>query len=230
MGSAINHCQLKIEKLLIKKKIKFRDANGNEIKEINYLINYIDNSIEKYIKEKKFSVQTRSTKDGKNIYKNYNFSDYTDLWSFVKKIFEGKLSIEEARKQQNAIEQKITELHNRLNYSGPGKGINPSTTKTLEDLYSNAKNLYIIIEDIINEMFSTEDEKLDIATGGDDDRRKSVIETILRFGDKEEQEIGKGLKIMTPRQMITRLPILLAQKQTGNNSQKLNNEVRQIIY
>ena len=79
-------------------------------------------------------------------------------------------------------------------------------------------------------MFNTEDEKLDIATGGDDDRRKSVIETISRFGDKEEQEIGKGLKIMTPRPLITKLPILLAQKQAGNNSQKLNNEIRQIIY
>ena len=30
--------------------------------------------------------------------------------------------------------------------------------------------------------------------------------------------------------MITRLPILLAQKQAGNNSQKLNNEIRQINY
>ena len=30
--------------------------------------------------------------------------------------------------------------------------------------------------------------------------------------------------------MITRLPILLAQKQARNNSQKLNNEIRQIIY
>ena len=30
--------------------------------------------------------------------------------------------------------------------------------------------------------------------------------------------------------MITRLPILLAQKQAGNNSQKLNNEIRQITY
>ena len=30
--------------------------------------------------------------------------------------------------------------------------------------------------------------------------------------------------------MITRLPILLAQKQAGNNSQKLNNEKRKIIY
>ena len=50
------------------------------------------------------------------------------------------------------------------------------------------------------------------------------------MGDKEEPEIGKGLKIMTPKQMITRLPILLAQKQAANNSQKLNNEIRQIIY
>ena len=59
------------------------------------------------------------------------------------------------------------------------------------------KNLYIIRENIINEMFNTEDEKLDIATGGDDDIRKSVIETISRLGDKEEQEIGKGIEIMT---------------------------------
>ena len=79
-------------------------------------------------------------------------------------------------------------------------------------------------------MFNTEDEKLDIATSGDDDRRKSLIETISRFADKEESEIGKGLKIMTPSQLITRLTILLAQKQAGNNSQKLNNEIRQIIY
>ena len=35
---------------------------------------------------------------------------------------------------------------------------------------------------------------------------------------------------MTPNQLITRLSILLAQKQAGNNNQKLNNEIRQIIY
>ena len=91
------------------------------------------------MKEKNFSIQTRSTKYGKPIYKNCNFNDYTNLWSLVKKIFEGKLSIKEARKQQNAIEKKITELHKRINYSGPGKVLNKSTKKTLEDLYSNAK-------------------------------------------------------------------------------------------
>ena len=134
------------------------------------------------------------------------------------------------------MEKKITEFYNRLNPSGPRKRMNLSTKKRLENLHSNVKNLYIIREDIINEMFNTEDEKLDIATGGDDDRRKSVIVTISRLerrikkGNKEEPEIGKGLKIMTPRQMITRLPILLAHKQADNNSQKLNIEIRQIVY
>ena len=120
---------IKDRKISDTKKIQVRDVNGNEIKELNYLVDYIDNSIEKHIIRKNFSVQTRSTKDGKSIYKNYNFSDYTDLWSLVKRIFEGKLSIKEARKQQNAIEKKITELHNRLNCSGPGKRMNLSTTK-----------------------------------------------------------------------------------------------------
>ena len=82
MESTINHCQLKIKKII---NIKKTDANGNEIKELNYLVDYIDDSIEKYIEGKIFSIQTRSTKDGKPIYKNYNFSDYTDLWSLVKK-------------------------------------------------------------------------------------------------------------------------------------------------
>ena len=54
MGSTINHCQLKIEKLVIHKKIKFRDANDNEIKQLNYLVEYIDSSIEKYIEGKMF--------------------------------------------------------------------------------------------------------------------------------------------------------------------------------
>ena len=40
----------------------------------------------------------------------------------------------------------------------------------------------------------------------------------------------KGLKILTKKQMLNRLPILLAQIQAGNNSKSLKNELRQIIY
>ena len=41
---------------------------------------------------------------------------------------------------------------------------------------------------------------------------------------------GKGLKILTNKQMLNRLPILLAQIQAGNNSKSLKNELRQILY
>ena len=41
---------------------------------------------------------------------------------------------------------------------------------------------------------------------------------------------GKGLKILTPKQRLQRLPIALAQVKAGNNSENLLNEIRQIIY
>ena len=41
---------------------------------------------------------------------------------------------------------------------------------------------------------------------------------------------GTGLKLLTNKQMLNRLPILLAQIQAGNNSSKLKNEIRQILY
>ena len=48
--------------------------------------------------------------------------------------------------------------------------------------------------------------------------------------DAAERQQGQGLKILTPKQMITRLPILLAQLKAGSNSQKLKNEIRQLLY
>ena len=48
--------------------------------------------------------------------------------------------------------------------------------------------------------------------------------------DAAERQRRQGLKLLTPRQMITRLPILLAQLKAENNSQKLKNEIRQLLY
>ena len=45
-----------------------------------------------------------------------------------------------------------------------------------------------------------------------------------------EEQFGKGLKILTPNQMLKRLPIALAQVKAGNNSESLLNEIRQIVY
>ena len=41
---------------------------------------------------------------------------------------------------------------------------------------------------------------------------------------------GTGLKILTPKQMLQRLPIALAQVKAGNNSENVLNEIRQIVY
>ena len=47
---------------------------------------------------------------------------------------------------------------------------------------------------------------------------------------KKNETEGKGLKILTPKQMLQRLPIALAQVKAGNNSESLLNEIRQIVY
>ena len=41
---------------------------------------------------------------------------------------------------------------------------------------------------------------------------------------------GKCLRILTPNQMLSRLPITLVQLKAGNNSEKLKNEIRQLLY
>ena len=60
------------------------------------------------------------------------------------------------------------------------------------------------------------------------DKIVEVVREIIKF-NKQNQE-GKGIKILTPNQMLSRLPISLAQLQAGNNSEKLKNEIRQLLY
>ena len=46
----------------------------------------------------------------------------------------------------------------------------------------------------------------------------------------EKPTTGEGFQILTPKQMLQRLPIALAQKKAVNNSKSLLNEIRQIVY
>ena len=60
------------------------------------------------------------------------------------------------------------------------------------------------------------------------DKILEFVEKILNFNELNQQV--KGSKILTPNQMLSRLPISLAQLQAGNNSEKLKNEIRQLLY
>ena len=55
-----------------------------------------------------------------------------------------------------------------------------------------------------------------------------IVEEIIEFN--EQNQSGIGLKILTPNQMFSRLPITLARLKAGNNSEKLKNEIRQLLY
>ena len=55
-----------------------------------------------------------------------------------------------------------------------------------------------------------------------------IGEKVLEFNNRSQR--GVGLTIVTPDQMVSRLPITLAQLKAGNNSKKLKNEIRQLLY
>ena len=55
-----------------------------------------------------------------------------------------------------------------------------------------------------------------------------IVEEILEFNEQKQE--GQGLKILTLNQMLSGLPISLAQLKAGNNSEKLRNEMRQLLY
>ena len=57
-----------------------------------------------------------------------------------------------------------------------------------------------------------------------------IVENVLDFSEKIQKQQGLGLKILTPNQILSRLPISLGQLKTGNNSEIPKNEVRQLLY
>ena len=58
-----------------------------------------------------------------------------------------------------------------------------------------------------------------------------IVNEIIDFNKEiQKQKQRQGLKILTPSQMLSRLPISLTQLKAGNNSEKLKNEIRQLLY
>ena len=108
----------------------------------------------------------------------------------------------------NDVEKRQNEFLNKLISIKIGK-------KTLEqkEVINNMENFYISREEVIN-FFR--------------DYGKMVLDA--SYKSKQNETKGKELKILTPKQMLQRLPIALAQVKVGNNSKGLLNEIRQIVY
>ena len=60
------------------------------------------------------------------------------------------------------------------------------------------------------------------------DKILKIVEKVVEFN--KQNQLGGGLKMLTPNEMLSRLPITLAQLNAGNNSEKHKNEIRQLLY
>ena len=70
--------------------------------------------------------------------------------------------------------------------------------------------------------------KDDLLKTEENEKTIDIFERILEYNI--ENQLGLGPKILTPNQMLSRLPIFLAQLNAGNDFEKLKNEIRQILY
>ena len=84
-----------------------------------------------------------------------------------------------------------------------------------------------MLDEIRNKIKTVPESKVSIIEGNE--KLINIVELILYFNQLEQQQ-GQGLKILTPNQMLSRLPITLAQLKAGNNSEKLKNITRQLLY
>ena len=102
-----------------------------------------------------------------------------------------------------------------------------SLSKT-QNTQKNTKLVQVIIsglDDLNEKIKKMSEQEIKIK---EPDKIIDAVAEILEF-NKQNQE-GQGLKILTPQQMLSRLPISLAQLKAGNNSEKLKNEIRQHKY
>ena len=113
----------------------------------------------------------------------------------------------EFKEKYNDIVEDVTKILNKQ----------PLTTNE----ESMIKNLSLLEETI-----KLNDKKTDEQP---DTTNMSELESEESAKQRRNQQ-GKGFKILTPNQMLSRLPISLAQLKAGNNSEKLKNEIRQLLY
>ena len=133
--------------------------------------------------------------------KDVNFYEYEDSKELFNAIKNNHIKFSEERIKQNEFLNKLSNIK-----------IGKKTIKQKETI-NNLEKFYNSREEVIN-FFRDYIEMLSDAN----------------YDAKQNETEGKGLKILTPKQMLQRLPIALAEVKAGNNSESLLNEIRQIVY
>ena len=116
---------------------------------------------------------------------------------------------------------------NYFNYESPSKMYNTlSGTKNTEKHNIQVNSIKSGLTDLQKDIENTS--KDDVNKTEEINKIADIVQLILHFNNDDQE--GQGLKILTWNQMLSRLPISLAQLKVGNNSGKLKNKIRQILY
>ena len=132
---------------------------------------------------------------------NASFYEYRDSKELFNAIRDGEIGFSEVKNKQS-------HFLNKLNNTKIGR-------KTLEQekIINNIEIFCVSRQEVIN-FFRDYTEML----------------SDVNYHAKQNETKGTGLKILTPKQMLQRLTIALAQVKARNNSENLLNEIKQIIY
>ena len=169
--------------------------------------------------------------------KGKNDNELKLIKDFITKINNGTINKNEAENEFRKLKQKVTnynlehDLIKNLEKDLFGEDIEP------EEIYekSIAERVKTRKQNIQKTFAPSSPSKIDYSKATADYLKymKEEKKGQKRFSgdyDRSGWSRGSGLKILTNKQMLNRLPILLAQIQAGNNSIKLKNEIRQILY
>ena len=141
----------------------------------------------------------------------------------------------------------------KFEYVGSTEDVSVYEYMDSKELFNKIKNSQIRFSEAMNKQKDFLKKLNEVKMDEKNDEQKEVIENLNKFYNSREEVInffrdyiemlsdanydakqnetkGKGLKILTPKQMLQRLPIALAQVKAVNNSESLLNEIRQILY
>ena len=130
--------------------------------------------------------------------------------------------IAEIRKEEKTTKNKLFK-HCFINYQKPSD----MYKKLCKTEGERNKNQVYLIKKVLNKIKN----KIKKEPENKVRENKKIINIVAKsFEFDREEKSGKDLKTLTPNQMLSRLPITLAQLKAGNNFEKLKNEIRQLLY
>ena len=191
-----------LENLKPKKETKLIEDESNNRSKATIIFNELINKRKELMSELYDSVDYNNLKfEYVGLIKDVRFYEYKDSKKLFNMIENSQIKNSEAKNKQNNILKKLNEVK-----MGNKTIEQRQTISNLEKFYKSRGEVINFFRDFI-EMLSD----------ANYDARKNETE-------------GKGLKTLTPKKILQRLPIALAQVKAGNNLKNLLNEIRPILY